>query len=117
MPSRQAARPRAALAIMLALLLSTLSLLFTAPSAAAAGGGYWHTDGRQILDSAGSPVRIAGINWFGFETTNQVAHGLWARNYQDMLNQIKSLDYNTIPMPYSDDIFKPGAAAAGIDYT
>ncbi|MCX5309584.1 cellulase family glycosylhydrolase [Streptomyces sp. NBC_00154] len=102
---------------MLALLLSTLSLLFTAPSAAAAGGGYWHTDGRQILDSAGSPVRIAGINWFGFETTNQVAHGLWARNYQDMLNQIKSLDYNTIRMPYSDDIFKPGAAAAGIDYT
>src|SRR5262249_9112342 len=32
----------------------------------AAGTGYWHTSGRQILDSAGTPVRIAGINWFGF---------------------------------------------------
>ena len=40
------------------------------PAAAASGvgAGYWHTSGNQILDSNGNPVRIAGINWYGFET-------------------------------------------------
>src|SRR5262245_45774812 len=40
--------------------------------AASPGAGYWHTSGRQILDAANQPVRIAGINWFGFETGNYV---------------------------------------------
>jgi endoglucanase len=87
-----------------------------AGTAAAAGSGYWHTSGRNILDSAGNPVRIAGVNWFGFETSNNVAHGLWARDYKDMLNQMASLRYNTIRVPYSDDIFKPGAAANSINF-
>lgn len=70
------------------------------------GAGYWHTSGRQILDSANQPVRIAGVNWFGFETSNYVAHGLWTRDYKSMIDQMKSLGYNTIRLPYSDDIFK-----------
>ncbi|MFJ1754776.1 cellulase family glycosylhydrolase [Kitasatospora sp. NPDC088134] len=78
----------------------------TAATTATAGSGYWHTSGRRILDEAGNPVRIAGINWFGFETSNYVPHGLWSRDYKSMIDQMKSLGYNTIRMPYSDDIFK-----------
>ncbi|WP_406469464.1 cellulase family glycosylhydrolase [Streptomyces hirsutus] len=84
--------------------------------AAAAGEGYWHTSGRKILDAAGQPVRIAGINWFGFETDVRVAHGLWARDYKGMLDQIKSLGYNTVRVPYSDDILKPGALPGSINH-
>ena len=51
-----------------------------APSAGAVGSGYWHTSGSQILDSGGNPVRIAGINWYGFETPDEIAHGLWAQD-------------------------------------
>ena len=83
----------------------------------AAGVGYWHTSGNQILDSNNQPVRIADINWFGFETANYVAHGLWTRNYQDMLNQIKSLGYNTIRLPYSNQLFDAGSTPNGIDFT
>jgi endoglucanase len=83
---------------------------------AQAGAGYWHTSGRQILDAAGRPVRIAGINWFGFETDIHVVHGLWARDYKSMIDQMKSLGYNTIRMPYSDDILKPGAMPESINY-
>ncbi len=72
------------------------------------GTGYWHTSGRQILDASNNPVRIAGVNWFGFETANLVVHGLWTRDYKSMLDQMKSLGYNSIRLPYSDDIFKPG---------
>ncbi|WP_031073197.1 cellulase family glycosylhydrolase [Streptomyces sp. NRRL WC-3742] len=73
---------------------------------APAGSGYWHTDGRQLLDEANRPVRIAGVNWFGFETATYAPHGLWARDYKSMITQMKSLGYNTIRMPYSDDLFK-----------
>lgn len=82
-----------------------------------AGAGYWHTSGRQILDAAGQPVRIAGINWFGFETANYVVHGLWSRDYKSMIDQMKSLGYNTIRIPYSDDIFKSGTVPNSIDFS
>ena len=85
--------------------------------AKAAGQGYWHTNGTQILDANNQPVRIAGINWFGFETPNYVVHGLWARNYKDMLNQIKSLGYNTLRLPYSDQLFDPDSTPNGIDFS
>ncbi|MET7981752.1 cellulase family glycosylhydrolase [Streptomyces sp. NPDC005281] len=80
----------------------------SSPSAVAAapGAGYWHTDGRRILDAQSQPVRMAGINWFGFETANYVTHGLWSRDYKSMIDQMKTLGYNTIRLPYSDDIFK-----------
>lgn len=84
--------------------------------AAGAGAGYWHTSGRQILDAAGQPVRIAGINWFGFETGNHVVHGLWARDYKSMLDQMASLGYNTLRLPFSDDILKPGTMPDSINY-
>jgi endoglucanase len=87
-----------------------------APDAAAeAGAGYWHTSGRQILDANGRSVRIAGINWFGFETANHVPHGLWSRDYKSMIDQMKSLGYNTLRMPYSDDILKPGTLPDSIN--
>ncbi|MYX26516.1 cellulase family glycosylhydrolase [Streptomyces sp. SID8381] len=88
----------------------------SAAAGTAAGAGYWHTSGRQILDAAGNPVRIAGVNWFGFETGNHVVHGLWSRDYKSMIDQMKSLGYNTIRLPYSDDIFKAGTTADSINF-
>ncbi|MFG2746189.1 cellulase family glycosylhydrolase [Streptomyces chartreusis] len=85
--------------------------------AAEAGAGYWHTSGRQILDAAGQPVRIAGINWFGFETGNNVVHGLWSRDYKSMIDQMRSLGYNTIRIPFSDDIFKSSTVPNSIDFS
>ncbi|MFI6338294.1 cellulase family glycosylhydrolase [Streptomyces sp. NPDC050535] len=88
-----------------------------AAAAAEPGAGYWHTSGRQILDAAGQPVRIAGINWFGFETSNNAVHGLWTRDYKSMIDQMRSLGYNTVRLPYSDDILKSGAVANSIDFS
>ncbi|GHE38237.1 cellulase family glycosylhydrolase [Streptomyces capitiformicae] len=105
-------------AVAAALLLPLAATQTTAHAAEAkAGAGYWHTSGRQILDAAGQPVRIAGINWFGFETSNRVTHGLWTRDYKSMIDQMKSLGYNTIRMPFSDDILKPGATPDSINFS
>jgi len=71
---------------------------------AGVGAGYWHTSGNQILDSAGNPVRIAGVNWYGFETPDEIAHGLWAQDYHVVINDIKNLGYNTIRIPLSNQM-------------
>ncbi len=82
------------------LLLTALSSF----SAEAQGVGYWHTSGNQVLDSNGNVVRIAGVNWYGFETTDYLAHGLWAQDYKTILNTIKSLGYNVIRVPFSNQM-------------
>jgi len=68
-----------------------------------AAPGWFSTSGNQIVDSAGHSVQIAGVNWFGFETADRVPHGLWTRGYQDMMNQMKDLGFNTIRLPFSND--------------
>lgn len=93
-------------AAAICLFLVSLALPFAgAGTANAAGAGYWHTSGSTILDANNQVVRIGGVNWFGFETDNKLPHGLWSRGYKSMLNQIKSLGYNTIRLPYSNAIF------------
>ncbi|WP_410676020.1 cellulase family glycosylhydrolase [Amycolatopsis sp. cmx-4-68] len=79
------------------------------------GTGYWHANGSQLVDAAGSPVRMTGINWFGAETGNYSPHGLWSRNYKDMLDQMASLGYNTLRLPYSNQLFDPGVKPTSID--
>ena len=79
--------------------------------------GFFHTSGNQILDANNQAVRIAGVNWFGFETTTFVADGLWARNYKDMMNQMAQLGFNTIRIPYSEDIFNPANVPNSINYS
>ncbi len=81
-----------------------LALTLGATGAAAQGAGYWHTNGNQILDSNNLPVRIGAINWYGFETTDQIAHGLWAQDYHFVLNEIKSNGYNTVRLPFSNQM-------------
>jgi len=86
-------------------------------TAHAAGMGYWHTNGNQILDADGQPVRIAGINWFGLETSSYAPHGLWVRDYKDMLDQIKAQGYNTLRLPYSNQLFDASSVPNGIDFS
>jgi endoglucanase len=97
----------AAAAVLGGVLIATAapSAAVNAPAVpAAVGSGYWHTSGNQIIDSAGSPVRIAGVNWYGFETPDQVAHGLWAQDYHTVIDDIRNLGYNTIRIPFSNQM-------------
>jgi endoglucanase len=87
-----------------AFVLAALLLTLIAPSAWAQGAGYWHTSGNKILDSNGAEVRIAGINWYGAETPDYLVHGLWAQDYHTVLNNIKSLGYNVIRIPFSNQL-------------
>src|SRR5947209_5272008 len=107
------------LVVLLAALMATAVFFGTRqakPLNQKRGTGPWHTHGAQILDANNHLMRIAGINWFGFETQTFVVHGLQDRNYKDMLNQIKHLGYNTVRLPYSNQLFDPGSKPSAIDY-
>ena len=84
--------------------LLALAAALAAPAVSAQGAGYWHTSGNKIVDSNGTEVRIAGINWYGFETPDFLIHGLWAQDYKTVLNNIKSLGYNVIRIPFSNQM-------------
>ena len=86
------------------LALPAVALSLVAPAAFSQGAGYWHTSGNQILDSNNQVVRLAGVNWYGFETPDFLAHGLWAQDYKTVLNTIKSNGYNIIRIPFSNQM-------------
>jgi endoglucanase len=76
---------------ILVLLLS----VFLGPCSASA---YSVVDGR-IVDAQGQAVQLRGVNWSGFETTDHVVHGLWARNWKSMIDQMRDLGFNAVRLP------------------
>src|SRR5260370_32327795 len=64
----------------------------------------WSTSGTKILDPAGGSFTISGINWYGFETTGAVAHGLYAQDYTTIVDSIKQYGFNTIRIPFSNQM-------------
>ncbi|HEY8463182.1 MAG TPA: cellulase family glycosylhydrolase [Bacillota bacterium] len=60
----------------------------------------------EVKAVSGGPYqgRLTGVNWFGFETGNAVAHGLWARDYKSVLQQIRDLGFNCIRLPWCNDM-------------
>ena len=63
-----------------------------------------HTNGNQIVDSAGRPVWLTGVNWFGFNATERVFHGLWSANLTTMMQSISQRGLNIIRVPISTEL-------------
>jgi len=98
------------------LLLAAAACLCMPLSAPCQGLGYWHTSGNQILDEQGKSVRIAGINWYGFETTDEVVHGLYDQDYHTIIATIKALGYNTIRLPFSNQMVEKPIIPSAIGF-
>jgi endoglucanase len=97
--------------------LSISSATGTEGSLAAGATDYFHTSGNQIVDAFGNDVKIAGVNWFGLEGGAFAPGGLDVRSYQSMMDQMKQLGYNTIRIPFSNQIFVSGNMPTSINYT
>jgi endoglucanase len=74
------------------------------------------TRGSALVDASGREVHLAGVNWFGFETASFSPHGLAVRNYQSMLDQMVRLGFNTIRLPYSNQLFDRDSRPTDINY-
>jgi endoglucanase len=90
--------------------------LYAGRPARAQSPNYLHTEGYRLVDANGNQVILTGLNWFGLETESYAPHGLWARNLESMMDQIVELGFNTIRLPYSNQLFDPGSIPNSINY-
>ncbi|HML95247.1 MAG TPA: cellulase family glycosylhydrolase [Thermodesulfobacteriota bacterium] len=77
-----------------ALLVFSMLCLFSGSSLA------YNVEDGSVYDEEGERVNLYGVNWFGFETGDHVVHGLWARNWKDMIAQIKGLGFTAVRVPF-----------------
>ena len=97
--------------------ISDVSVIEGDPGTGSGASGWLSTSGNQIVDSSGRSVQIAGVNWFGFESSNLAPHGLWTRGYKEMMDQMSDLGFNTIRLPFSTEMLHTSAAPNGIDFS
>ena len=104
------------------ILVGDVSIVEGNPSDGPAPGGLimgpLSTSGNQILNAAGEAVQIEAVSWFGLETSNYAPHGLWTRNWQEMMDEIKATGFNAIRLPFSlEAVLDGGVSPNGIDFS
>ena len=77
---------------------------------------FLHTCGSQIYDSHGQEVKFTGVNWSGMEGSGYAPGGLNNRNYQDILDQIAALGYNTVRIPFSNEAIDSGQQIGNVNF-
>ncbi|MFD9498204.1 glycoside hydrolase family 5 protein [Streptomyces sp. NPDC060035] len=83
-------------------------------AAADTGKDWLHTEGNQIVDEQGNRVWLTGANWFGFNATERVFHGLWSANLETVTRQMAERGINIVRVPISTQLlleWKDGRAA------
>ncbi|MFB6552777.1 glycoside hydrolase family 6 protein [Streptomyces sp. NPDC056405] len=86
----------------------------TKATAAGTGKDWLHTEGNQIVDEDGNKVWLTGTNWFGFNATERVFHGLWSGNVTDITKAMADRGINIVRVPISTQLlleWKNGQAA------
>lgn len=76
------------------------------PAAAADDGNddWLHAVGSRLYDMNGNEVWLTGANWFGMNCTENVPHGLYARDVDDMVSDIANHGINIIRFPISTEL-------------
>ncbi|WP_157004345.1 cellulase family glycosylhydrolase, partial [Xanthomonas pisi] len=95
---------------------STLALA-TALALAAAPAFSYSISNNRVVDDNGKVVQLKGVNVFGFETGNHVMHGLWARNWKEMINQMQGLGFNAVRLPFCPATLRSDTMPSSIDYS
>lgn len=63
-----------------------------------------HTDGRDIVDAQQQRFRLLAVNWYGASDVQFVAGGLDVQHRAVIAQTIRSLGFNTVRLPYSDEM-------------
>ena len=68
------------------------------------GDDWLHTDGHRILDQYGNEVYLTGANWFGFNCSERVFHGLWSANMKTVVEGMADHGINLVRVPISTEL-------------
>lgn len=101
-------------AVLAAPLIWVATNTLSTAEAAVPSKDWLHTQGNQIVDEAGNPVWLTGTNWFGFNATERVFHGLWSANLTDTTKAMADRGINLVRVPISAQLlleWRDGRAA------
>ena len=93
-------------ASILVSLLCSLVLSFGAPPARGQRAAIvppLHTEGHQIVDSAGHAVRLTSVNWYGFDQKEFVVGGLDHAPLEAIIGQIRQIGVNSVRLPWANE--------------
>ncbi|CAI4213739.1 unnamed protein product [Parascedosporium putredinis] len=62
------------------------------------------TRGRDVVDARGRRVKLASVNWYGASDELFASGGLDARHRDDIARLIRRLGFNSVRLPYSDEL-------------
>jgi aryl-phospho-beta-D-glucosidase BglC (GH1 family) len=62
------------------------------------------TSGRYIIDAAGRRFKLLSVNWYGGSDELFVPGGLEVRPRADIARLIRSMGFNSVRLPYSDEM-------------
>ena len=91
---------------LIALLFFLLALNCATPSASAqppAIAPPLHTEGHQIVDSAGHTIRLTSVNWYGFDQKEFVVGGLDHATLAAIVAQIQRIGVNSVRLPWANE--------------
>jgi len=95
--------------------ISTLALSVALSLGSLSTAHAYYVSQGKVHTEAGERINLRGVNWFGFETTTHAPHGLWARNAEDMITQMKSLGINAVRIPIAPGTLH-GGSIYGVDF-
>jgi hypothetical protein len=65
------------------------------------------TQGRNIIDENGTRLKLASVNWYGASDELFIPGGLDVQHRQDIAATIRQLGFNSVRLPYSDEMVRP----------
>ena len=68
------------------------------------GTDWLHTDGNRVVDASGKEVWLTGANWFGFNASERVFHGLWSANIETTTKGMADRGINVVRVPVSTEL-------------
>eukprot|EP00483_Globobulimina_turgida_P008823 UN08841 len=65
------------------------------------GSDFGLTSEDGVLKLNGTRFNLKGVAWFGFETSNNCVHGLWAVDYHSIIDFMSNYSFNGLRLPFS----------------
>ncbi len=94
-----------ALASLATMLAAGAAVLAPTTAAAAVPEKDWlHVQGNKVVDEAGNQVWLTGVNWFGFNASERVFHGLWSGNITTITKGMADRGMNIVRVPISTQL-------------
>lgn len=91
-----------------AILVSCLASMAVAKSGKKACGPNvkglpYHSEGRDIIDSSGSPVTLTGVNWAGHQEA-MIPEGLQYNSIRNITTMVKDLGFSVVRLTFATEM-------------